>query len=491
MDTTHDELDFNEDEHSIGFAKKSGVITIGEGRQQRKYAWGLLWKFSSLPEEQDSIRETTKIAIKEAHENKADLYCVPNKGYYGLASTESDQSIGMRPLAVTVASGVPQGVSALMAYEIHNSEQGGISYYIVGVDNHGYVIPLTDILFDDEYDAKELFNQLLNTSDWPTLIAPKLWNISGASEENIEESLMNARSIIKLKSVSSITSLKRLVPVVLVMAACAGIWYGWGAWEEHQDEVKRQHQKQMEATSAARKKAELAKELNHQAWPYDMKVKGVAAIAMCESSMLATPILLPNYTLTNEVCQPDSGTVTVNYKAANPLASYSHVTQYVNAMTAMKPHLIHNKDMISVVYDYHDVFNNPAFRYKKHEPGFSIEKQWSYLDGLFDSFHLSKTLAITLFNPPPKKPVAQTGMNIRRGAISANDIDVMVFKRLHIDFNTSYTPSNFISYLTPLHAFVLNSIEYNAEKKTWRVVGDIYDGMMQSAVDKANAPQKK
>lgn len=483
-------MDEDSGHDDIGFSRKSGVITIGEGRQQRKYAWGLIWKFSNIPEEQDSIRETTKVALKDAAENHADLYCVPNKGYYGLATTNADQSIGMRPLGVTVASGVAQGVAALMAYEIRNHETGSISYYVVGVDNHGYVNPLTDILFDHEVDAKETFLSFMSTSEWPTLIAPSSWDISGAKEEDIDEALANARSIIKLKSTSSVKSLKRALPVIAVLLFCGGAWYGWGMWQDHQEEMQRLHQKQIEQRTANQKKAALARELSRQAWPYDSKVQGVAAIAMCESSMLATPILLPNYTFLNEVCQPDMGTVTVNYKAANPMASYSHVAQFVNAMTNMHPHIGHNKDVIAVVYNYRDVFNRPGYRYKKHEASASIDKQWSYIDSVFDSLHLSKMLAVTKFDPPPKKPNQQT-TNIRKGAISPNDIDTMVFKRLHVDFNTSYTPSNFIKYLTPLHAFVLNSVEYNAEKKTWRVVGDIYEGIMQSVLDKANSPAKK
>lgn len=448
--------------------RDAGVIQIG----RKKYAWGLTWEFPhSISSRRALLREATAVA----REHDFDLFCPLDTHLYGLGYADAGHRRGMLSIAGCIQSSETDiSSNCLLAFPMDED-----TVYLIAIDENGLINPETDTLLPDDV-ARHAFSDLQNSGTWRTIRVPERWQISGSIESKLSDFLAAPARACKLKSAKTNDSLVLAAKIMGVTVGVFGIWYAWSSWSEYQDEQAHRETMRRAAESAAIARQNAIDAALREAWPYDRALRGDVSISRCQAVMGITPTILPEYTMTSMQCVPASGIVRVNFAAASPMATLVHVPQYVAAMTGMKPHIIDGKLSVILVYDYKAAFRpTVTTSYSVHDKFLPMRNVKRYLTDSFDAIHLGPNLVLQQDNPPhspPKRTVA--------GRPLETPVDSMVFKVLHVGIQTSYVPDDFLSILTPLKAWTVSLVEYSGANHTWRVNADVYEGVMQSVVDK-------
>lgn len=455
--------------------RDAGVVQIG----RKKYAWGLTWEF---PHEIKTRRGLVREAMSFAREHDFDLFCPLNTHLYGLGYADAGHRRGMLSLAGCIQSSETDiSSNCILAFPM-----GDDAVYLIAIDENGLINPQTDTLLPDSV-ARQAFSDLQNSGIWRTLRSPDRWEIAGSTEAKLSDFLAAPSGACKLKSAQTNETLILAAKIMGVTVGVIGLWYAWSSWSDYKAEQARiEAAKKSAKSAAAARQAAIAAALR-EAWPYDRALRGEVSISRCQALMGITPTILPDYTMTSMQCVPGSGLVRVNFMATSPMATLVHVPEYVAAMTSMKPHIIDGKNSVVLVYDYKKAFQaTPETSYPVHDKFLPLKDVKRYLADSFDAAHLSPNLTLQQETPPHSPPRQM----IAGKPVAAPPVDAMVFKVLHVGIQTSYTPDDFIQILAPLRAWTVSLIEYSEASRTWRINANVYEGVMQSVVDKGLRDQE-
>ncbi len=468
----HDDYGHVDPDHEVADGqhhRDAGVIQIG----RKKYAWGLTWEF---PHDIAGRRALTREATSFAREHGFDLFCPLNTHLYGLGYADAGHRRGMLSIAGCIQSSETDiSSNCLLAFPM-----GEDAVYLIAIDENGLINPETDTLLPDSA-AQHAFSDLQSSGTWRTLRSPDRWGISGSTEAKLSDFLASPSGACKLKSAKTNDTLVLAGKIMGVTVGVLGIWYGWTSWSEYQaEQVQREAARRAAETAAMARQAAIEAALR-EAWPYDRALRGDVSISRCQEVMGITPMILPEYTMTSMQCVPGSGIVRVNFAATSPMATLVHVPEYVAAMTGLKPHIIDGKMSVILVYDYKAAFKpTPGTSYPVHDKFLPMRDVKRYLADSFDAIHLGPNLVLQQDNPPHSPP-RQT---VAGQPVTAAPVDAMVFKVLHVGIQTSYVPDDFLRILAPIKAWTVSLVEYSGATRTWRINADVYEGVMQSVVDK-------
>ncbi len=469
----YEQGDHGDHEHDgdgvIHHHRDAGVVQIG----RKKYAWGLTWEF---PQHINSRRLLIKEATNFSRDHGFDFFCPLNNHLYGVGYSDAGHRRGMLSLAACIQSSeTDDSLNCLLAISL-----GEDSVYLLAIDENGLINPQTDIILHDAA-ARQAYNDLQGAGTWRILRCPARWEILGSSESEITDFLHSPEGVCKLKSAKINDTLVTIAKIMAGTVVICGVWYGWSWWNDYQAEQARHAAAVKAAQDAAAARQAAIESALREAWPYDRALRGDVAISRCQALMGVTPTILPDYEMTSMQCVPASGIVRVNFMAASPMATHVHIPEYVAAMTNLKPHIIDAKNAVILVYDYKKAFTpNAHTSYPVHDKFLPMRQVKGYLADSFDAAHLSPNITMQQVDPPHSPP----RRTVAGQPVTTAPVDAMVFKVLHVGIQTSYLPDDFLQILAPLKAWTVSLVEYSGKTRTWRVNADIYEGVMQSVVDK-------
>lgn len=461
---------------------------------KKKFAWGLVW---DVPVQDSDDKVSTRSLKKQARENakvyNADLFVISDK-QFGLASTKFEHKAGMRTVAMSLID--RWGENFIAAFNIDGF------YYLLVVKN-GVVLPgVNDIRVDSKEFAINFIEEKIsgNYDEWGVIVAPEDFDIHQSKEFELSTILRSSRSKRKLVDATS----KSLVKNAIIFAGTAivlyGGYYAYNAYQEHKIKIENE-QRALRLKAIALRNNQLASQnAMNETWPYDNKNIGQYALMSCEQAMLITPVILPGYEFESMSCNPNSGSVTVNFNQT--YGSFVTVVDLVNELTNMKPKITHQNKKIIITYNY-----KPAFTkvFTKHNVFGNVEDEYSWLNRKFSLLGLSPYTKMSL-TIPPKSPPDNNG---DKGPIDSKlvelgvtkekqKIDKIVFKDLSITITSVFSPSEWIEYLAPLKAFTVDSVTYTAAKgnsatsaNIWKFSGHAYEGIWQSNVDNPGSAKKE
>lgn len=433
------------------------VIKIG----RKKYAYGLHW--AAMPDASDS--EIVSAAKAECKRGNYDLYCTVSHGGYAVGLRQDKQTVGMRVLAGCIIDAIDSDLIAAIPVD-------GGGYYILGVRAHS-ILDHCDVIVPSEEEARGFIEDLIGQHHW-TVLAPVEWDIEGSIPETLLSLVERSRSKIVLRDATNKTRNKNMLMAAGAIIACAAAYYGYGMYQDQQEQARQQqalHDRQMAATN--KKKAAIQAEIKRD-WPFDSRPYGVWSIFACESAIASVPSIMPGYTLAAPVtCDGETLHVQTRFQATED-AVYSNAAAYANMMSGMKPHISRSGSMLTVDYDFSDALKKAPL-YPRHDKTMSIKKEWSYLDIVFDQMHRSASFKASIEDPKDSDVEAQKAKKKK----THDQIPITVFRKLKIQISDDLPSSNYANVLSPLKAFTVQSVQYDPITSRWTMTGTAFESVVK------------
>lgn len=482
------------------FHAQGGHYSVGK----RDYAWGLVWDIPHLDEtEKVSVSKVAKIAREAAHSMHGDLY-LATETQYAIGSTQAGHVKGMRSVALSLMT--VWGDSFIAVLKTRDGE-----YYLLAVQE-GVVIPGSDIHTFDEDDARAFVSTRItegDTEEWGRIVAPADFGLSNSQEENLDEVLKESKSSARLKDATVKNTIRNIVIGLVVAGIVGGLYYGYTTYEAR---VLARHQEQQRLEAAQRAQAMKQKQMEearNSIWPWDGAVIGQYALAECDSAMQSVSTILPGYTFENMVCTPKDGTVVLKFRQ-DADGSFATVADSVNMMTTMRPHIRHFGSEIEITYDFSPLFANSKFT--RHNEYGDVNAEWKWLDIKTSLEHVDNIFHMSVASPSAKTKGTKAVGGIQSrltGSPQNGPVDRMVFRKLDISVASRYEVMDWMPFVAPLKAFVVDSVTYGPPAKSggkgdakapapkmgskappmeWSFTGTAYEGVMQSEIDNPGKP---
>lgn len=507
---------------------------------KRTYAINLEWLPLHLnPEETlENIsnvrrRELTGESVDFAKEGGFSAYLFFRR-QVAYSKSSKGVKVGMPSLATVLASVGGSNMIAFLPF-------GDGTYYLLTV-LEGMIHPDSDSLFSLETGLEHLAQHLRVVIEQGSL---RQLTIYTASPEHLPEEARGAYDLVYDQSLEALVSdgsvrAVRLQDVtqktfykqvfrLLVFGGIVGAgvfgWQQYQAYQTKQNEIAQARMEQARQMSVYR--SEQLKE-QRKAYPYGNHLSGVVALNVCQRLMEKTAIFLPGWIFESMKCLPEKKIVHVEFfRDASQYGFLSDVIpleKKINKNNEVKPKILVYKTRVEVVYDYSKIFDRfDKYLYKPHEAYFSIEKQETYLQSIFDRIGFPKSLKLEPVVEPVETPlksiplidnaeeIARSLAEGRTDGIKQIKLDPLVFRRLQFRVAGVLPPVNFSHVLAPLKTFDVDEVrvvsgedavkkenvsrdivgENPSDQLIWIVRGSLYEGVKQSVVNaKAKAKAK-
>lgn len=141
--------------------------------KRKKYAAGMVWQ----PMVAGFTPRAYAYKLARGIDRKLNRF-IAYSGMIGLGARANGQRSGMPSVAVEIIEGLPGYSSMLCAFAVDGK------YVIVAVRNG---VILSDLLFDNESDAREKYAELAEIPDWNARFAPAEWAMPRAVERDLAE----------------------------------------------------------------------------------------------------------------------------------------------------------------------------------------------------------------------------------------------------------------------------------------------------------------
>ncbi|MCR5506584.1 MAG: type 4b pilus protein PilO2 [bacterium] len=419
-------------------AKSKDVKTIEVAG--KTYAVGLFWQ--PVQEEKNYLKEI-KATVQTVVTN-ANLYCL-KKGaatQYGLGSTSLGHKSGMPSGASGIANALRDKSSAICVFKLKEG------WWFITIRNN-LILSEEDTIYTDENDAKEAFESMLSIPDWGYKIAPAEWNIEETTEMSAEDLLARGQAI-ELKKIDNNIKKNLLILLILVFVS----------WQYYQ---KQQEKAELQRRLLEKKRQEELKKLMPPPpppppppAPWESVVSPEDFAKKCTILIVNSTGTVPGWGLEDSTCKEKQ--LSSVWKRTYGTAGWIFEAQKFGTLS---------KDIKLSASDsgYNTVIGLLAIPSMKHEiskPTLQKIEIQRKLNGIFHSLKLS---GLKLEN---KSTVVKDPNN----PSYSENYPYTAFKFSDVAYRL---PLSWVKLLKDIGGVEIDSISWNAKKKTWDYVGKIYE----------------
>ncbi|MBR1544686.1 MAG: type 4b pilus protein PilO2 [Alphaproteobacteria bacterium] len=406
----------------------------------KTYAVGLFWQ--PVQEEKNYLKEI-KATVQTVVTN-ANLYCL-KKGaatQYGLGSTVLGHKSGMPSGASGVANALRDKSSAICVFKLKEG------WWFITIRNN-LILSEEDTIYTDENDAKEAFESMLSIPDWGYKIAPAEWGIDETTEMSAEDLLGRGQSI-ELKKIDN--NIKKNLLIFLILA--------FVSWQYYQ---KRQEQIELQRKLLEKKRLEEMKKLMPPPpppppppAPWESLVSPEDFAKKCTVLIVNSTGTVPGWNLEDSTCKEKQ--ISSVWKRTYGTAGWIFEAQKFGTLSK-DIKLSASDSRYDTVVGLLDI---PSMKHEYSKPTLQKIEIQKKLNGIFHSLKIS---GLKLEN---KSTVVKDPKN----PSYSENYPYTSFKFTDVAYRL---PLSWVKLLKDVGGVEIDSISWNAKKKTWDYAGKIYE----------------
>lgn len=419
------------------------------------YAVGLFWQ--PVQEEKNYLKEI-KATVQTVVTN-ANLYCL-KKGaatQYGLGSTNSGHKSGMLSGASGIANALRDKSSAICVFKIKEG------WWFITIRNN-LILSEEDTVYTEENDAREAFESMLSIPDWGYKIAPAEWGIDETTEVSAED-LLGRGQAIELRKIDN--NIKKNILICLLVGFVA-----WQFYKSHQREKERLKQLiEKRRQEAIRKSMPPPPPPPPPPAPWETLVDPLDFVKKCTVLIVNSTGTVPGWELQDSSCKEKQ--LSSIWKRSYGTAGWIFEAQKFGTLP---------KDMTLSASDsaYNTVLGVlaiPSMNHVSSKPNLKKDEIQKKLNGIFHSLKLTG-LKLENKNTVVKDP---------KNPSYSENYPYTSFKFTDVAYRL---PLNWMNLLKGVNGVEMDSISWDARKKTWSYAGKIYE-LTPAQIKKDEEAQKK
>ena len=406
----------------------------------RTYAVGLFWQ--PVQEEKEYLKEIR--ATVHSVISKANLFCL-KKGataQYGLGSTSFGHKSGMPSGASGIANALHDKSSAVCVFRLKEG------WWFITIRNN-LILSEEDTVYTDEKDARDAFESMLSIPDWGYKIAPVSWEIDETTEISAADLLARGQPV-KLERIDNNT--KRNLIILLLLIA--------GGWHYY---MKEQEKAELERLRLEQKKREEMLKLMPPPpppppppAPWEALVSPEDFAKKCTVLIVNSTGTVPGWDLSDSVCKEKQ--LASSWKRTYGSAGWIFEAQRFGAIPKDMKLAANDSGYNTIV----GVLQIPEMKHITSKPTLEKVDVQKKLNGIFHSLKIS---GLKLDN---KTTVVKDPKN----SVYSATYPYTSFKFTDVAYRL---PLSWVKLFKDIGGVELDTISWNAKRKTWEYSGKIYE----------------